>query len=220
MALYPKSIGRCQHIKINGTQCASPSLRRGKFCYFHQEWRPTRLVIGSGGPALGNSNESNSNQTNSNPSNSTQSNSTQTWEVTLPVLEDANSIQMGVLEVMRLLLTRRVDPRTAGLLLYALQTASANLARTTFEPELPTQVVIDEKCVEHRPIGATAWSITKGKKYDAVKADPEVRSSGWAKSLIDQLGLVEEIPEEMRRDLDERAETETQETRRGTVMQD
>jgi hypothetical protein len=26
---------RCQHIKVNGTQCGSPALRRHKFCFFH-----------------------------------------------------------------------------------------------------------------------------------------------------------------------------------------
>ena len=60
----------------------------------------------------------------------------------LPTLEDANSIQVGLAEVMRQLATQMIDHRTAALLLYALQIASANVKFTSFEPEQPTQVVI------------------------------------------------------------------------------
>jgi hypothetical protein len=85
----------------------------------------------------------------------------------LPILEDANSVQVGLAEVMRLLVTQEVDHRTGALLLYALQTASANLRMTSFEPE-PTMVVIDRESVERRPIGATAWSAVAGCEYDEV----------------------------------------------------
>jgi len=131
MSVYPESIARCQHIKVSGTQCASPALRRQKFCYFHKQFRQKRLEINA---------------------NIQQ----QRWNVTLPLLEDANSIQMGLVQVMRLLLTQQIDRGTAGLMLYALQTASANLKRPSFEPELPTRVVIDRESVTRRPIGATA----------------------------------------------------------------
>ena len=40
----------------------------------------------------------------------------------LPILEDANSIQGGLAEVMRQLVTQEIDHRAAALLLYALQT--------------------------------------------------------------------------------------------------
>jgi hypothetical protein len=146
MPSYPESIARCQHIKVNGTQCASPAMRRQKLCYFHKQYRQKRLEINS----------------------NTQR---ERWKVTLPVLEDANSIQMGLVQVMRLLVTCQIDHRTAGLLLYALQTASSNLKRTSFEPEMPTQVVIDPECMARRPLGATAWSTVEGRNYDDV---PEI----------------------------------------------
>jgi hypothetical protein len=90
--------------------------------------------------------------------------------VMLPTLEDANSIQVALADVIRMLRTQEVDHRTAALMLYALQTASANLKHTSFEPE-PTQVVIDRECVERRPIGATAWSKVKGREYDELEKD-------------------------------------------------
>jgi len=57
---------------------------------------------------------------------------------------------------MRLLLTNQVDHRTAALLFYALQTASSNLSRTTFEPR-PQQVVIDPSSIPDTSLGDDAW---------------------------------------------------------------
>jgi hypothetical protein len=140
MSLYPESIARCQHIKVNGIQCASPAVRARRFCYFHNQFRQKQLQINS---------------------NLQQ----QRWKVKLPLLEDANSIQMGLVQVMRLLVTQQIDHRTAALMLYALQTASANLKHTLFEPE-PTRVVIDRKSVNRRPLGVSAWSTVEGVEYD------------------------------------------------------
>ena len=57
---------------------------------------------------------------------------------------------------MRLLLTNQVDHKTAALLFYALQTASSNLSRTTFEPR-PQQVVIDPSSIADTSLGDDAW---------------------------------------------------------------
>jgi hypothetical protein len=92
------------------------------------------------------------------------------WIAGLPTMEDANSVQVGLAEVMRLLVTKEVDLKTGALLLYAMQTGSANLKRTCFEPE-PRRVVIDRECVGRRPIGATAWSRVEGREYDELIED-------------------------------------------------
>ncbi len=98
--------------------------------------------------------------------------------ITLPALRDANSIQSEVAKVVRQLEAQIIDHKTAALLLYALQIASSNLEFTSFEPEQPTQVVIDRDCVAHRPLGASAWSKVEGRsneEYGApgVPARPE-----------------------------------------------
>ena len=111
MPLYPETIACCQHIKDNGVQCASPALRRQKFCYFHKRWRQKRLEINT---------------------NIQQ----ERWKITLPILEDMNSIQLGLTQVMRLLVTGRIDHPTGTLMLHALQMAATNLKRTSFEPDL------------------------------------------------------------------------------------
>ena len=63
--------------------------------------------------------------------------------LSIPFLEDANSVQSAIMEVMRALLDGELDRRTAGLLLYGLQMASCNLKYVCFEPKDPRAVVRD-----------------------------------------------------------------------------
>jgi len=130
--LYPPSIARCQHIKVNGVQCGSPSLKNRKLCHFHQRWQQGRIQL--------NANQARRSR----------------YSLDLPILEDANSIQVALMQGMRLLLTNQVDHKTAALLFYALQTASTNLSRTTFEPR-PQQVVIDPRSIADTSLGDDAW---------------------------------------------------------------
>ena len=64
-------------------------------------------------------------------------------------LEDANSIQLGIAEVIRLLVTEHVDTTTSTLLLRALRLAAANVKFTSFEPK-SAQVVVDPEAIEDR----------------------------------------------------------------------
>src|SRR5208283_3120750 len=143
MSLYPESICRCHHIKINGTHCGSPARRDEKYCYFHMRWALKSMQID-------------------------EDRQRDRWNVTLSLPEDADSIQMRLGEVKRLIMTNRSNHRTAALMVYTLQTASVNLRYTSLQPE-PTRVVIDRECVERRPLGATAWSAVAGREYDEVK---------------------------------------------------
>ena len=144
MSTYPVTIRRCQHIKINGIQCGSPAKRDEMHCFFHEQ---CRLMIRHINMKF-----------------------TEHGIIQLPTLEDANSIQLGLAEVMRMFVISQIDHRTASLLLCALRTAAANVRFTSFEPQ-PTHIVIDHKCVENRPLGATAWSTTEGCDYDAIETD-------------------------------------------------
>src|SRR2546430_13212632 len=130
--IYPPSIARCQHLKVNGVQCGSPALSNRKLCHFHQRWQQGRI------------------QLNANRSRRSR------YSLDLPILEDANSIQVALMQGMRLLLTNQADHKTAALLFYALQTASSNLRRTKFEPS-PQPVVIDPRGIQHPSLGAHAW---------------------------------------------------------------
>ena len=132
MLSYPN---RCQHLKVNGTQCGSPALRRNKFCFFHKRWQTERIQL--------------------NASNHKR----RARCLDLPVLEDANSIQITLMQVMRMIVSREIDTKTAGLLLYALQTASFNLRHTDFEPVRHQRVVVDLGDVVNSPLGTSEiWS--------------------------------------------------------------
>jgi len=149
MSYYPDCISRCQHIKINGTQCGSPALRRNRFCYFHKRWRDQTIRL----------NRANARKRSA------------TFE--LPLLEDANSIQVALMQVMRLLASGQLDHKTASLLLYALQTASSNMRHTSFEPSLETKVVINPKEVDQTPLGEDPWSPEQFEEEDEEEEDEE-----------------------------------------------
>ena len=129
MANYPD---RCQHLKINGTQCGSPALRRNRFCFFHKRFQDERIRLSADRARRG------------------------VATFILPVLEDANSIQIALMQVMRLLVAQQIDHKTASLLLYALQTASTNLRMTDFKPHRH-EVVLDPRTVGDTPLNSDIW---------------------------------------------------------------
>ncbi len=94
----------CEHVKANGQFCGSPAMRGRNYCFFHLNYLGQRLRVeryaslGLGCPPL-----------------------------ELPLLEDAASIQLALMQVTEALLRGTLDAKRGGLVLYALQTASSNL---------------------------------------------------------------------------------------------
>ncbi len=125
------NVPRCQHIKMNGMQCGSPALHRRRQCFFHERAREqhNRIVKDQFKQA----------------------------RFVLPLLEDANAVQMALMQVMQLLAWGEMDHKMAGLLLYGLQTASSNLTYVDFEPDEPTDVVIIREDVQLTDIGGPQW---------------------------------------------------------------
>jgi len=138
MPSYPN---RCQHIKVNGTQCGSPALRRNRFCYFHKRYHDEQVAL-------------HLDQVTNDRAKTDQRR--RRIMIDLPVLEDANSIQVSLMQIMRLLITGELNGKTAGLLLYALQTASSNLQRTRFEPDMH-DVILDPRAVNQTPLDMPVW---------------------------------------------------------------
>jgi hypothetical protein len=125
------NVPRCQHIKMNGTQCGSPRLRWRRLCFFHDRIQRERAKIAK--------------------------DMTAQRRFDLPLREDANSVQVALMKVMQMLGSGRMDHRTAGLMLYALQTASVNLRNAEFEASEATHVVIDRDDVYRTSIGGPQW---------------------------------------------------------------
>jgi len=91
----------CTHIKISGVRCGSPSLRGERFCYYHQ-----RMHRGVRTPP----------QSRLHP---------------LACIEDKESIQAALAEVINALLRNTIDMKRATLILRALHIAVKNDARAS-----------------------------------------------------------------------------------------
>ena len=152
----PKFPNRCQHLKINGTQCGSPALRRHRFCYFHKRFQDERIQLSADRARRG----------------------VATFE--LPILEDANSIQIALMQVMRLLVSGQLDHKTASLLLYALQTASTNLRLTKFFPRTH-DVILDVRDVAETQLGAHIWN---DEDFESDEDDDEEQEEDEAAAIV------------------------------------
>ena len=108
-----QNIRICTHIKVNGTRCGSPALREEVFCYFHQ-----RMIRGVRTPA----------RSRIHP---------------IAMLEDKQSIQVSLMEIINALVRNHIDVGRARLILRALYIAARNSQRVSFEPfyrEVVTEV--------------------------------------------------------------------------------
>jgi len=97
-----KSSRTCTHIKVTGVRCDSPSLRGERFCYFHQ-----RMVRGVRTPP----------EARLHP---------------VALIEDEESIQAALMEVINALMRNTIDLKRAGLILRALHIAVKNASRVRF----------------------------------------------------------------------------------------
>jgi hypothetical protein len=95
----------CTHIKISGVRCGSPSLRGEQFCYYHQ-----RMHRGVRTPP----------QSRLHP---------------LACIEDKESIQAALAEVINALLRNTIDMKRATLILRALHIAVKNDARASVKAQ-------------------------------------------------------------------------------------
>lgn len=127
-----EDVPRCQHVKVNGVQCGSPALRRKPHCFFHErvDYERKQAIEDKSAPR----------------------------NFGFPLLEDANSIQVAIMKTVQMLGAGSLDPKIAGLMLYGLQIASCNLRHVKFEPETPTDIVVDEDTVDLTHLNGPQWS--------------------------------------------------------------
>jgi hypothetical protein len=95
-------------------------MKKTDFCYFHEAQRERRLRI--------------------------QREEKWTKPFQLPLLEDANAVQIAIMDIANAYLADRIDHKKASLLLYALQTAASNASRLTFANEE------DESFIAYEPV--------------------------------------------------------------------
>src|SRR3974390_1788777 len=97
-------VPECHHIKTSGGKCGSPALRGELYCYFHSRPKQRKSQPrGSLATYLHND---------------------------LGNLEDRGAIQHAATKVAKAVAENQIEPRRAGLILYALQIASGNAKNT------------------------------------------------------------------------------------------
>ncbi len=97
------NVKTCTHIKVTGIRCGSPALRGEQFCYFHQ-----RMVRGVPTPR----------QARLHP---------------IALIEDEESIQAALMEVLNALMRNTIELKRAALILRALHIAVKNARRVRFQ---------------------------------------------------------------------------------------
>ena len=93
----------CDHLKEDGFYCKSPALKGRDYCYFHLKLRGRRLNMARARALAADQ------------------------PLDLPFPEDVHSVQVTLFEVVNALVNKRIDTKTAGIVLYAMQQASINL---------------------------------------------------------------------------------------------
>jgi hypothetical protein len=115
----------CEQRKANGDPCYSPALNGKRFCHYHDKMGPSPINIDN-------------NET------------IPSFHVYLPQLEDAASIQSAISEVCEMMLHRRIEPKEASALFYAMQVASSNLVHKNQKVNTETPPGTIQACEQPR----------------------------------------------------------------------
>ena len=158
-ALYPKILEKvksnmsssiCTHIKVSGVRCGSPALRGEQFCYFHQ-----RMHRGVRTPP----------QARLHP---------------IALIEDEESIQAALMEVINALMRNTIDLKRATLILRALHIAVKNAQRVKFNAGREVVREVPEYAGQTTPLSeqAAIHEAMNIPRYDpAGPAPPRIRTS-------------------------------------------
>ena len=149
---------QCRHIFTGGHRCGSPALRGEHFCYYHHT---TRRPVANPEARRG-----------------------RRSVFQLPMPEDRTSIQHIIGEVLRRIALNEIDPRRAGLLLYGLQTASANLprsAKSDAAPDPVAEITHDPTLGDLAPVAEVGntgarWSFARFLREDLERNPPRKQS--------------------------------------------
>jgi hypothetical protein len=100
----------------------------------------------------------------------------------LPALTDANAIQLAVMLVQRALIDGEISEKMAGLLLYSIQIAAANVGKTTFgqaNDEMVTDIrPEDDVMAEHKERMEQLKRIEEAKTLAVIKTEDTDKRSG------------------------------------------
>jgi hypothetical protein len=93
----------------------------------------------------------------------------------LAAVADPNGIQMSIMQVQRALIDGTISEKTAGLLLYSLQIAAANVDKTTFGQAKDEDMVTETMEEEERIREQREW-MEKERRVEAIQTLPRMNT--------------------------------------------
>jgi hypothetical protein len=134
--MYPE----CRYVRPSGGTCNSPALKGSHWCYYHARLQERKTIRHSQRRADGRFIALPPSQPEGDatidygtypvaPTFTEEGPAAHSASLDLPPLEDAVSIQLALIDVAQALAANRIETKRAGLLLYALQVASANVQK-------------------------------------------------------------------------------------------
>ena len=133
--MYPQ----CRHLRPAGSICRSPAIKGSYWCYYHAKFHERRKAHDLPHGGIGKPEETIDCGTIISrdvvEGNQREASAT---VLSFPVIEDEASIQFALIDVLQALAANRLDPKRAGLLLYGLQVASANVKKDLSQGDVRT----------------------------------------------------------------------------------
>jgi hypothetical protein len=109
----------------------------------------------------------------------------------IPVVEDANAIQVGLMRIQKALMEDTISMKKAGLLLYSMQLAMTNVGKTTFgqakDEEMVRETVSEEEALGER-------QNQNQRAFTAKDAEDAKETQGLPRVNADERGLENPSP--------------------------
>jgi hypothetical protein len=121
----------------------------------------------------------------------------------LPVVEDANAIQVGLMRIQKALIEDTISMKKAGLLLYSMQLAMTNVGQTTFgqakDEEMVRETVDEdeafrEKAVSNQQSAFSEEQNQQQRRFTAKDAEDAKEEKGLPRINADERGLENPTP--------------------------
>jgi len=118
----------------------------------------------------------------------------------IPVVEDANAIQVGLMRIQKALIEDTISMKKAGLLLYSMQLAVTNVGQTTFgqakDEEMVRETVDEDEAFREKAISNQRAAFSEGQNqqqqqrpFTAKDAEGAKENQGLPRINADERGL-------------------------------
>ena len=116
-----------------------------------------------------------------------------TLTLMLPVVEDANAIQVGLMQIQKALIEDRISMKKAGLLLYSMQLAMTNVGQTTFgqakDEEMVRETVDEEEAISRQRAAISEKQHQDQRPFTAKDAEDAMEEEGLSRMHADERSL-------------------------------